>query len=200
MTSAETPGRRLRADAERSRAAILDAATRLLSEQPDAGLGAIATQAGVTRQTVYAHFSSREDLVGAVVDRVTQEATAAMDAAELDAGPASAAVLRLIDIGWQTFERHSALLRAAALTATEGGGAGADHEPVTDRLLRLIERGQRAGEFDPNLSPAWLVAATIALGHAAGEEADAGRIPRDEAAAALRTSVLRTLGAGGPAN
>ncbi|MFF0477621.1 TetR/AcrR family transcriptional regulator [Streptomyces sp. NPDC004284] len=201
MTSAGTPGRRLRADAERSRAAILDAATSLLSEQPDAGLAAVATRAGVTRQTVYAHFASREDLVGAVIDRVTQEAMAAMDAAELDAGPASAAVLRLLDIGWQTFERHTALLRAATPTAAEHGGdrAGADHEPVTDRLLRLIERGQRAGEFDPDQSPAWLVAATIALGHAAGEEAAAGRVPRDEAAASLRTSVLRALGAGGAA-
>ncbi|GAA2488076.1 TetR/AcrR family transcriptional regulator [Streptomyces gobitricini] len=185
MTS-KAPGRR-RADAERSKAAILDAAVRLLAGQPDAGMRAIAAEAGVTRQTVYAHFASRDELLAAVVDRVTREATAAMDAAGLDDGPASAALLRLLDIGWRSFAQHPVLLQAGPVPQ-------ASHEPVTDRLVRLIRRGQAAGEFDAGASPHWLAAATVALGHAAGDEVGAGRMSPDEAAAAVRTAVLRTLG------
>ncbi|OEV21023.1 TetR family transcriptional regulator, partial [Streptomyces nanshensis] len=77
-----------RADARRSRASILDAAIRLLNERPDASVEAVATAAGVTRQTVYAHFPSRERLLAATLDRLTERTAAAMAAAEPDSGPA----------------------------------------------------------------------------------------------------------------
>ena len=47
----------MRADAERSIAAILDAAVQVLADRPEAGMGEIAKAAGVARQTVYAHFT-----------------------------------------------------------------------------------------------------------------------------------------------
>jgi hypothetical protein len=62
------------------------------------------------------------------------------------------------------------------------------HTPFNERLRRLIDRGQHAGEFDPSLPPAWLLAATIALGHAAGDEVAAGRLSSGRAGAALRDS------------
>jgi len=185
------PGRqrRRRADADRSRAAILVAATRLLSERPEAGVEAIAEAAGVTRQTVYAHFASRDMLVAAVVDRLTEETMAAVDAADLDSGPAADALLRMIDISWQIFERYPLLLHPAASAGDEDR-----HGPVNDRLDRLIRRGQEAGEFDRTLPVAWLVAATMTLGHAAGAEVGAGRLTAAEATAALRPSLLRVFG------
>ncbi|MFE2932011.1 hypothetical protein [Streptomyces sp. NPDC059278] len=51
----------------------------------------------VTRQSVYAHFRSREQLLPAIVDRITEEIIAAMDAADLHTGPAADALLRLLD-------------------------------------------------------------------------------------------------------
>lgn len=186
--------RRRRADAERSREAVLDAAVRLLAERPYAGMAAIAAAAGVTRQTVYAHFGTRDTLLEAVADRVTQEAMAAMDAAEVEDGPALDALLRLQGIGWQLFERHPVLLQLGA--APEHAEADrARHEPVAVRLTRLIEKGQAAGEFDPEPPAAWLVAAVTALGHAAGGEVGSGRMDVAEAAAHLRTATLRLLAA-----
>lgn len=196
MTFSGEARRRRRADAERSRAAILDAAVRLLRQRPDAGMEAIATAAGVTRQTVYAHFSSRDELLAATVDRITENAVAAMDAAALDEGPATAALLRFLDASWRSFEDNAPLLQAAPrVTPTESDRRR--HEPVTDRLTRLIERGQSSGEFTPGLSPSWLVAMMVALGHAAGEEVGSGRLTSAAAEAALRTTVLRVLGAPG---
>lgn len=152
----------------------------------------IAEAAGVTRQTVYAHYASREVLLAAVADRATEDALAAIDAAELDRGPAPEALLRFLDSSWRTFERFPVIgLQGRAATPQDDAER---HGPVLDRLLRLVRRGQDAGDFDRRLSPAWLLAATVALGHAAGEEAGSGRMTGQEAHASLSRSVLRLYG------
>ncbi|MGR4883738.1 TetR/AcrR family transcriptional regulator [Streptomyces sp. LARHCF249] len=200
MMSSGELGRRRRADAERSRVLVLDAAVRLLRQRPDAGMEAIAKAAGVTRQTVYAHFASRERLLAAAVDRITADAVAALDAAVLDEGSATAALLRFLDVSWRSFEDNAPLLQAAAGApapeARDRDGLAPDpHGPVIERLTRLVERGQRAREFSSGLSPHWLVCAMVALGHAAGEEAASGRMTHADAEAAARVSVLDLLGA-----
>jgi AcrR family transcriptional regulator len=185
--------RRRRADAERSIAAILDAAIDVLRRRPDASVEDIATMAGLSRQTVYAHFASRAALLTAVLDRATDEAVAAVDAADIDKGAASEAFVRLLDATWQTFEGYPFLLHAPAVPTSPADDAQR-HEPIIERLQRLLRRGQAEGEFDPALPTAWLVAATIALGHAAGDEVGAGRMTVEDAARALRCSALRLVG------
>ncbi|MES9543421.1 TetR family transcriptional regulator [Actinomadura sp. NPDC000600] len=186
--------RNRRADARRSREAILDAATRVLDAEPDAGLGAVAVAAGVTRQTVYAHFPSREKLLLAVAERLTDRTAAAMDAADLDTGPAADALVRLLDAAAREAERHPVLTRRIS-TVPVGPEADRDrHAPVADRIRQVIERGRRDGEFDDRLPVGWLVAATITLAHAASEERQAGRMDGTSAGDALRTSLLRLLG------
>ncbi|MFI1759977.1 hypothetical protein [Streptomyces sp. NPDC020571] len=72
---------------------------------------------------------------------------------------------------------------------------------VTHGVLgRVIERGQRVGEFDDRLPVDWLVASTMALGHTATKEQDAGRLPDAVAQDVLRVSLLRLLGAAEPAD
>jgi len=58
-----------RADATRNRKRILDAAGKLLAQSPDASLGEIATAAGVSRSTIYRHFTDRAGLVEEVQER-----------------------------------------------------------------------------------------------------------------------------------
>ncbi|HEY9428108.1 MAG TPA: TetR/AcrR family transcriptional regulator [Gemmatimonadaceae bacterium] len=193
MTSPQEVTRR--ADARRSREAILEAALRVLDADPDASVGAIAAEAGVTRQTVYAHFPSRQLLLGALLDRVTDEALAAMDAAALEEGPAVDALLRLLDAGNRTAGRYPALMRRIALLPVSPGDDVERHAPVTDRLMRVIRRGQRSGELDTRLSPEWLAAVAIRLGHLASEEVDAGRMSNRKAKEVLHVSLLRVLAA-----
>ncbi|MFE0024464.1 TetR/AcrR family transcriptional regulator [Amycolatopsis sp. NPDC059021] len=190
-----TPRRRRRADAERSAAAVLDAAMTVLARRPDASVEDVAAASGVSRQTVYAHFSSRDALLSAVVEKITAEAVAVFDAARLDEGPAAEALLRFLDAGWRMFERYPLL---QGLPSVDAETDRARHEPVLARLLGLVRRGQRSGEFDQGASPEWLLAATVALGHAAGEQVGAGRLTADAALAELRRSVLRVFGARKP--
>ncbi|MGH3059607.1 MAG: TetR/AcrR family transcriptional regulator [Gaiellaceae bacterium] len=186
------PRRRRRADAERSIAAILDAAIEVLSERPAASVEEIAGAAGVARQTVYAHYPSREALLQAVVDRALAETVAAIDAAEPDEGPPVEALERLVSASWRTLERYPVLMDLRApLTPEE---EHALHGPILERLERLIGRGQRAGDFDRRLAPAWLLAAFLGLAHAAAQEVAAGRLSAEEASDALRTSVARVFG------
>ncbi|MGC5309153.1 TetR/AcrR family transcriptional regulator [Micromonospora zamorensis] len=193
----DSAGRNRRADARRNSSSILDAAIRLLDAQPDASLDAIASAAGVTRQTVYAHFPSREHLMAAVVRRITDEAVAAMDAAEPDNGSATDALIRVLEAGAQTAGRHPILLQHIASLPVSPHVDEERHAPVADRINRVIQRGQTSGEFDKGLPADWLAAITIKIGHAAGEEVDAGRMSRAEAANALRTALVRLLRSGG---
>lgn len=153
----------------------------------------IARAAGVARQTVYAHFPSRDALLRAVQERALAEAIAAIDAAEIDRGPAAAALERLVGAGWQTLERYPLLMdiRAEMTPAEEL----AHHRPILDRLERLIRRGQRRGEFDRSIPANWLLTSFLALSHAAAEEVKAERMTAENALIALRQSVLSVFGA-----
>jgi AcrR family transcriptional regulator len=166
--------RRRRADADRSRTAILAAAIALLDEQPDASLERIAEAADVTRQTV--------------LDELTAETVAAIDALDLEQGPALDNALRLVDLAWQMFERHPLLLHVPP-TATQD----ARHDPVTERLEHLIRRGQRSGEITRALPAPWLVTALVALGHAAGESVADGHLTPRTAVRNLHTTLTRLL-------
>lgn len=188
--------RRRRADADRNVAVILTAAIRVLGTDPRSTMDDIATAAGLTRQTVYAHFPNRDALYSAVLDRVTAEAVADLEAAALNDGPATAALLRMLDINWRLLARYPLLVRA--LPPVDPATDAARHRPVLDRLEPLIRRGRATGEFDAAVPISWLLAATVALGHAAGEEVTAGRMTTDEAAAALRRGILRVYGATDP--
>jgi AcrR family transcriptional regulator len=176
-------------------AAILDAAVVVLAERPDARIEDVARAAGLTRQTVYAHYTSREALLDAVLDRVAGQVVAALDAARLDEGPATSALSRLLDAGWQPFH-HSPLLLRVPVAAGSPRGDRERHLPIRDRLEQVVRRGQGAGEFPADVSPGWVVTATIALGHAVGEEVRSGRMTAGEGTTTLRRSVLRMVGAG----
>jgi AcrR family transcriptional regulator len=171
-------------------AAVLDAAVALLGRRPDASMDEIATAAGVSRQTIYAHYSSRDALLRAVTRHVTAEVTRGLSGLDLDSGSAVAALGRWVDASWALLERYPVLL-TPAVVAPEGGDERERHKPVMGGLLRLIERGRRLREFDRAMSTTWYLAAIIRLGHAAGQEVVAGRMTPAKAGAAFRESALR---------
>ncbi|TDC77347.1 TetR/AcrR family transcriptional regulator [Actinomadura sp. 7K507] len=189
----ESQARKRRADAQRSAASIVGAAVQVLNDDPDASMEAIARAAGVTRQTVYAHFPSRERLLQALLDHVTSEAVTAIDAADIDSGPAMDALFRLLEASDRSAGRYPVLLQTLGAMRLDQSADAQLHAPVADRLRRILRRGQEAGEFDRQLSTDWLIAATINLGHAAGEAVGDGRLSKPEADHALRTSLLRIL-------
>jgi AcrR family transcriptional regulator len=189
MLDAALPTRRRRSDARRSIDAIHNAARTVLGEQPDASMEDIATAAGVTRQTVYAHFPSRDALIVALIEAARAEGLAAIDAARVDTAPPVDAIAHFLDISWQLLRRYP-LLFDPALNRTPRLD-GSDPRLAATQLEQLIRRGQRAGDFDRALSASWVAAAILALGHTAAEQVAAGRLTTSQAAAMLLDSTLR---------
>jgi AcrR family transcriptional regulator len=185
--------RRRRADAQRSIDAIVGAARTLLGERPDASMEDIAAAAGITRQTVYAHFPSRDALIVAVFQSVRDEGVASLEAAGLDDLPPIAALHEFLTISWQLLERCAVLL-APMLARISDAKKGETHRGVDGMMERIVRRGQESGDFDRSLPVDWLVTATHSLGHAAAEQVIAGRLTTAEAAAVLETSVLQLYG------
>jgi hypothetical protein len=62
-TMSEIRRRRQRVEVARNRAALVSAAIQVLAERPEASMSDIASAAGVTRQTAYVHFGTREALL-----------------------------------------------------------------------------------------------------------------------------------------
>jgi AcrR family transcriptional regulator len=184
---------RRRSDARRSIDAILSAARTVLGERPDAGMEEIATSAGVSRQTVYAHFPSRDALVEALIQTAGDETLAAIDAARLNTIAPPEALRQFLEIGWALIRRDPYLLVPAL--SRNPPGSGERHDGGTARLEQIIRRGQHSGDFDPALPATWLTAAVIGLFRAASDQVAAGRLTTSKAAAMALDGALRLCGA-----
>ena len=190
-----TPSRRRRSDARRSIDAILTAARTVLGERPEASMEDIATTAGVTRQTVYAHFASRDALIAALIEAAGTETVDAIAAARLDSVLPIEALRRYLNIGWQLIRRYPYLL-ASALARTPPGNE-VTHLAGAAQLEQLVRRGQHTGDFDRALPADWLAAAVIGLAHTAADQVAAGRLTADKAYTVFSESALRLCGAAG---
>ena len=81
---------------DRTRAAIVEAAIQVLADEGiSAKLDTVAVAAGVSRATLYRHFSSREELLGALVDAAYEEVVERLRDAQLDAVPFTEGLARV---------------------------------------------------------------------------------------------------------
>jgi AcrR family transcriptional regulator len=190
---ASAPKRR-RADAERSVAAILEAALEALASDPDSSMSAIARRAGVVRATIYVHFPTREALLDAVMEHAVAAVAEATRAAEPQRGEPREALERVLRATWRQLAQFHGLLalNTARLSAEE---LHRRHVPVLDQLEPLFERGRQEGAFRTDLPVSWLLAATRALVHAASAEIRGGRLPAAEAEDVMIGTVLAAIGA-----
>jgi AcrR family transcriptional regulator len=128
---------------------ILDVALDLLGENPDAGMGDIASAAGVVRRTVYGHFPSRLDLVRTLTGRAVAEMTAVLADVNASGAEADATWAEFVARVWPVAHRYRVLL---ALRRGEYGEA--IHGllgPVDELLADLVKRGQDSDVFAQHL-------------------------------------------------
>jgi AcrR family transcriptional regulator len=128
---------------------ILDVALDVLGENPDAGMGDIASAAGVVRRTVYGHFPSRLDLIRTLTERAVTEMTAVLTDVIASGAEADATWAGFVARVWPVAHRYRVLL---ALRRGEYGEA--IHGllgPVDELLADLVKRGQDSGVFAQHL-------------------------------------------------
>ncbi|MFI6209701.1 TetR/AcrR family transcriptional regulator [Streptomyces sp. NPDC051041] len=157
---------------------VLRTAASLLTRKSTATMDEVAKAAGISRATLHRHFAGRDALVRALEALGIAECEAALDAARPEEGDATGAVRRLV----RAVEPVAGLL-AFLYTENqlfEGEDRNAGWTRIDDRVEALFRRGQQAGEFRIDLSPAWLTEALYGLLASAAWAVSEGRVaPRD---------------------
>jgi AcrR family transcriptional regulator len=128
---------------------ILDVALEVLGQNPDAGMGDIASAAGVVRRTVYAHFPTRTDLVRSLTQRAVNEVAAMLTEVDASEGAAEAVWADFIARLWPLAHRYQVLL--ALRRGEYGEEIHALLGPVDKTLADLVQRGQDSQVFGRHL-------------------------------------------------
>ncbi|WP_406352363.1 TetR/AcrR family transcriptional regulator [Streptomyces sp. NBC_00658] len=146
-------GRALRADAERSVRAILEAAERVLAADPGASMEQIAEAAGVARTTVHRRFASRQALIDALAESAVRQLTQAIEDARPDTTPSLVALHRVTA---NVLRIKGAWSYALGQPADEGGASAAGWEQLGARCLELLARARDEGLLDPAVDLEWV--------------------------------------------
>lgn len=152
---------------------MLRAAADFLGRRPNATQDEIAKAVGVSRATLHRHFAGRGALLAALDDLAVALLGEAVEAADLDEGPAAEALRRLV-AACEPVSPYLALLYSQSLDLD------LDREPaawleIDARIVELFRRGRQSGEFGPDLTPAWLTDAFYSLVVGAAWSIQAGR-------------------------
>jgi AcrR family transcriptional regulator len=133
---------------------ILDVALEVLGRNPDAGMGDIATAAGVVRRTVYGHFPTRDDLVRTLAQQAIDEIADVLTEVIASEEAADAAWVDFIARLWPLAHRYRVLL--ALRRGEYGDEIHALLRPVDLILADLVRRGQDSEVFGRHLPAAVL--------------------------------------------
>ena len=180
-------GRALRADAERSVRAILEAAERVLAQDASASMEQIAEAAGLTRITVHRRFANRQALLEALAVSAKQQLLAAIEEARPDSAPALVALYRVT----ANVLRVKGAWRFTLSHATEHTSAAAAlWQEIDSHTIALLDRAQREALLAPDADLDWTRQVYYAL---LSEALDRPGADQDQDPDALATLVIDTL-------
>lgn len=128
---------------------ILDVALEVLGRNPDAGMGDIASAAGVVRRTVYGHFPTRAELVRSLTQRAVNEIEAVLTEVDASEGAAEVVWVDFIARLWPLAHRYQVLL--ALRRGEYGEEIHALLGPIDKTIADLVQRGQDSQVFGRHL-------------------------------------------------
>jgi len=143
-------------DRERTRAEILEVATREFAEHGYSGarVDEIAERTRTTKRMLYYYFGSKEGLYTEVLERAYAEIRAAETAVDVEHLDPLAAIRRLAELTFDHHEAHPNFIRLVSIENIHraehlrASGRFADlNMPAIDRIARILERGRADGAF-----------------------------------------------------
>ena len=163
-STTETAPRRRRADAERNRARVLDAARTLFAERGDnVPMEEVAREAGVGIGTLYRHFPTKEAMVEAAAQqRFGDILTYYREVCRERPEPLEALSLLLTHIG-ETQVRDRGFCSVVEATVGSGEAPGELRAEFEAELVDLIDKGRADGTIREDVEGADILAVTCGL-------------------------------------
>lgn len=184
-----------RADARRTRAALVDATIGTLSACPNATLGEIADAAGVSRGTVYGHFANRRSLIAAAFTRMQQELNEQFAAIDSTI-PASKSLDDLVATSWWVLG-HFASLAIAAKTEMSSIELNRLGDMPVSHIREILLRGRGEGAFRSDQDLRWQIDCIYALLQVGTKRIREGGLTQDKVIAELIKTIRSLLQEGG---
>jgi TetR/AcrR family transcriptional repressor of mexCD-oprJ operon len=139
---------------------VLRAAADFLGRRPNATQDEIAAAVGISRATLHRYFAGREALFRALDQLAIAQMRAVLDAARWREGSATDAVRRLV-AACEPVSGYLTLLYTQSLDFDSPSQEG--WAEIDAQVKNLFLRGQRDGEFRPDLTATWLTEAFFSL-------------------------------------
>jgi len=197
VTCVEQGQVRRRRDAEVNRDSLLEAALRALLDDPDAGLDAVASAAGLSRRTVYGHFASREVLVTALADRAGEQVADVVGrvCAETHPGEHPLTTLARLEVSlWRAIERYR-LLGSLATRPEHRARVRSHTGQLRELRTGLVEAGRKRGDLAEALPVPVVVRLVGGVPIAVFDAVLEGALPASAAARAGALTALAVAGA-----
>lgn len=144
-----------------SRDDLLRAAADFLGRRPNATQDEIAAAVGVSRATLHRHFAGRPALMAALEELAVAEMRDVLEEARLQEDSAIDALRRLVT-ACEPVSPYLALLYSQSQELDFDSTLDAWQE-IDTAITDLFLRGQRDGDFRPELPAAWLTEALYGL-------------------------------------
>lgn len=144
--------RPLRADAERSVRAILEAAERVLAVDPNASVEQIAESAGLARTTVHRRFATRQAIIDALAVSAKQELADSLQASPLLQAPALVALHRTTE---QVLRIKGKWRFTLGNPLADTSAAQEIWAEINASCLELLAHAVQSGLIDPNTDLEW---------------------------------------------
>ncbi|MEV0778294.1 TetR family transcriptional regulator [Streptomyces sp. NPDC050433] len=154
--SASRAGQERQRDADRTKAEILDVATRELARRGYTGarVDDIAALMRTTKRMIYYYFGSKEQLYTAVLENAYSEVRAAERALDVDHLQPVEAIRTLAELTFDHHEAHPEFIRLVSIENIHQ----AEHirkspvlaslgTPALDLITRILEAGRESGDF-----------------------------------------------------
>jgi AcrR family transcriptional regulator len=173
-TPASHARRRVTRDSDRTRAAILAAATREFARHglDGARVDRIADQARTNKRMLYYYFGNKDGLFLAVLEATYEHIRAEEQALHLEGLPPVEAMTRLVAFTWDYFLRHPEFLSLlntenlhGAVHLKRSAKIRALHSPLVETISQVLARGASARVFRRNVDPVQLYVSIAALGY-----------------------------------